>query len=282
MAELDLRAYLALRLPEVERALDAALPERGAWPESLARAMRHLVFPGGKRLRAALALASAEAVGAEPSRAVPMAVAIELVHTYSLIHDDLPCMDDDDLRRGRPTVHVAHGEAEAVLAGDALLALAFEVLLGTAGADAAAVRDAAHDLARAAGARGLVGGQIDDLRFDPAGADAKSIESVHARKTAALFTCAAVGGARLAGADAAALRRLRDFGERLGIAFQIADDALDADAGDACSYLRVAGARGARERAEALLEEALAALDAFGERADALRAIARAGVRRSE
>jgi geranylgeranyl pyrophosphate synthase len=280
MTEAELRAYLDLRLPPVERALEAALSS-GAWPESLARAMRHLVFPGGKRLRPALALAAAEAAGAAPERALPMAVAVELVHTYSLIHDDLPCMDDDALRRGRPTVHVAHGEAEAVLAGDALQALAFEVLLDAPGADAAAARDAALELARAAGARGLVGGQVDDLRFDAEQADAKRVESVHARKTAALFASAVCGGARLAGADADALRRLRDFGERLGIAFQIADDALDRDDDDACSYVRVAGLMGARERADALLREALSALDAFGACAEPLRALAHTAVRRS-
>jgi geranylgeranyl diphosphate synthase type II len=282
MAEPPLGAWLALRLPRVEQALEAALPARGAWPEPLARAMRHLVFPGGKRLRPALALAAAEAVGADASAALPMAVAVELVHTYSLIHDDLPCMDDDELRRGKPTVHVAYGEARAVLAGDALQALAFEVLLAAPGLDAAAAREAAHELARAAGARGLVGGQVDDLDFDPASADAKSVESVHARKTAALFVAAVVGGARLGGADTAAVRRLREFAERLGGAFQIADDALDQDEDDACSYVRVAGAAGARERAEALFDEALAALESFGPPADPLRALARLCVWRSE
>jgi len=282
MPEGELRGWLALRLPQVEQALEAALPVRGAWPERLAAAMRHLVFPGGKRLRPALALASAEAIGADASRALPMAVAVELIHTYSLIHDDLPCMDDDALRRGRPTTHVAHGEAQAVLAGDALQALAFEVLLGAPGVDASAVCFATQELARAAGPRGIVGGQVDDLDFDPTCADAKSIESVHARKTGALFVCAVVGGARLAGGDATSLRRLRDYAERLGVAFQIADDALDADGDDACSYLRVAGARGASERAEALLHEALLALEPFGARAEPLRALARMGVRRSE
>src|SRR5262245_27072676 len=134
--------------------------------------MRHLIFPGGKRLRPALALAAAEAVGAAPERALPVAVAVELIHTYSLIHDDLPCMDDDDLRRGRPTVHVVYGEANAVLAGDALQALAFETLLAAGDAEASAARDAARELTRAAGAFGLVGGQVDDLAFDPACADA--------------------------------------------------------------------------------------------------------------
>jgi geranylgeranyl pyrophosphate synthase len=279
---MDLRAYLAERLPRVEQALEAVLPGPGTCPAALAGAMRHLLFPGGKRLRPALALASAEAVGAPPERALPMAVAVELVHTYSLIHDDLPCMDDDALRRGRPTVHVVYGEAVAVLAGDALLALAFEALLGAPGADGAASRDAALELARAAGALGLVGGQVDDLRFESGEQGVRAIESVHARKTAALFACAIVGGARLGGADPARLALLREAGLRLGIAFQIADDALDAAADDACSYVRAVGERGARERAEALLRDVLEALDAFGEAAEPLRALARSAVRRSE
>jgi geranylgeranyl diphosphate synthase type II len=244
--------------------------------------MRHLIFPGGKRLRPALALAAADAVGGEPSRALPMAVAVELLHTYSLIHDDLPCMDDDALRRGRPTVHVVYGEAHAVLAGDALLTLAFDVLVNAPGADAAAARDAARELSRAGGAFGLVGGQVDDLRFDPTCADAAAIESVHARKTAALFVAAIVGGARLAGADADSLAQLRRFAERLGVAFQIADDALDADGDDACTWLRVGGAAGASARADQLMAEALAELEPFGERAEPLRELARFCVRRSE
>jgi geranylgeranyl diphosphate synthase type II len=279
---LDLRAYLAQRLPAVEQALEAALPKPGACPEPLASAMRHLIFPGGKRLRPAFALAAAEAVGAPPERALPVAVAVELVHTYSLIHDDLPCMDDDDLRRGRPTVHVAWGEAEAVLAGDALQALAFEVLLAAPGADPEAVRDVARELARAAGAGGLVGGQVDDLHFDRACADTGAIESVHARKTAALFAFASSSAARLAGADTQRVERLREFGQRVGIAFQLADDALDADSDDACSYVRAVGAAGTQARAEALLEAALRALDGFGEPAEPLRALARSAVRRSE
>jgi geranylgeranyl diphosphate synthase type II len=279
---MDLRAYLAERLPPVDRALEAVLPTSAACPEPLAGAMRHLIFPGGKRLRPALALAAADAVGGAPVRALPVAVAVELLHTYSLIHDDLPCMDDDELRRGRPTVHVVYGEAHAVLAGDALLTLAFDALLAAPNADAAAVRDAARELARAGGAFGLVGGQVDDLRFDPACADAAAIESVHARKTAALFVAAIVGGARLAGGDTEAVAHLRRFAERVGVAFQIADDALDAGGDDACTWLRVGGAQGARERSEALLDEALAELDVFGERAEPLRELARFCVRRSE
>ena len=245
--------------------------------------MRHLIFPGGKRLRPALALAAAEAVGAAPERALPVAVAVELVHTYSLIHDDLPCMDDDELRRGRPTVHVAFGEAKAVLAGDALLAVAFFVLT-TAECDhpAPQLLAAARDLAEAAGSLRLVGGQIDDLRFEPQERDAARIESVHARKSAALIAAAIVGGARLGGGGPAELAGLRRFGEAIGIGFQIADDLLDAPRAEACSLVRSIGAPAARARAEALLAEALGELDGFGERAEPLREIARHAVRRSE
>ncbi len=280
---MDLRAYLLERLPLVERALDAALPPASTEPAVLHAAMRHLLFPGGKRLRPALALAAAEAVGSPPERALPVAVAVELVHAYSLIHDDLPCMDDDATRRGRPTVHVAYGEATAVLAGDALLAAAF-VVLTAAESEHPAPRllAAARDLAEAAGSLRLVGGQIDDLRLEAKDLDAARIESVHARKSAALIAAAIVGGARLGGGDAGDLVRLRRFGELLGLGFQIADDLLDADRSEACSLVRVLGVPGARARAEALLAEALAELDAMGERAEPLRELARHAVRRSE
>jgi geranylgeranyl diphosphate synthase type II len=272
----DAQAYLAERGRLVDAALDAWLPPADAAPAPLHAAMRHLLFPGGKRLRPALAFAAAEAVGALPERALPIAVAVELVHTYSLVHDDLPCMDDDALRRGRPTVHVLFGEAVAVLAGDALLAGAFEHLAEAAtGADAARVGAALRDLAHAAGSRQLVGGQADDLAF---AGDAAAIESIHRRKTAALFAAAAVGGARLAGADRAALDRLRRFAESLGVAFQIADDWLDRDADEPCSLVRAIGADAARARADALLADALAAIEPFGAPADPLRELARFAV----
>ena len=280
---MDTRAYLRERLPQVERALEAALPPAEAPPGVLHAAMRHVLFPGGKRLRPALALAAAEAVGAPPERALPAAVAVELVHTYSLIHDDLPCMDDDDERRGRPSVHVAFDEATAVLAGDALLTAAFQVLMDGADAESAPRRlAAARDLARAAGSPGLVGGQIDDLRFDPADRDPAHIESVHARKSAALIAASIVGGAHLGGADADSIERLRRCGEAVGVAFQIADDVLDAGEDDLCSSVRALGVDAARERAEALLAAALAELSEFGERAEPLRGLVRFAVRRRE
>jgi len=282
----DVRAYLLERQPLVDAALDAALPAADEPPEALHAAMRHLLFPGGKRLRPALALAAAEAVGSPPEAALPNAVAVELIHAYSLVHDDLPCMDDDDERRGRPTVHVAHGESTAVLAGDALQAAAFAALAdagATADADTCERRLAAlSDLAEAAGSRQLVGGQVDDLAFDAADTDVARVESVHARKSAALIAVSIVGGARLGGADAPTLARLRTFGTRVGVAFQIADDVLDAGEADACSMVRAVGLEAARARADELLSAALDEIESLGERAEPLRALARYAVWRSE
>jgi geranylgeranyl diphosphate synthase, type II len=282
---MDVHAYLAERIPLVDRFLDAFLPPADEAPRALHAAMRHLIFPGGKRLRPALAMAGAEAVGASPEAALPAAAAVELVHTYSLVHDDLPCMDDDVERRGRPTVHVAFGEAVAVLAGDALLAAAFEALTSAgSGVDPARVAAAVKDLAATAGSRWLVGGQVDDLGFARGAggtpADAARIESVHERKSAALIRASVVNGARMGGADAPALGRLSRFGIEVGVAFQIADDVLDADQDDPCSTVRAIGLDAARERAEALLESALARLEGFGERAEPLRELARFAVRR--
>jgi len=272
---MDARGYLAERAALLEPFLEAALPGPDAEPAALHAAMRHLLFPGGKRLRPGFCFAGCEAAGGAPERALAAAAALELVHTYSLVHDDLPCMDDDALRRGRPTVHVAYGEAVAVLAGDALLALAFEVL--ARGGDAEAVAE----LASAAGSRELVGGQALDLAFPPDGAaDAAAVEAVHRRKSAALIAAAVGLGARSGGADAALHDRLAAFGREVGLAFQIADDLLDADDEESCSLVRALGGPGARARAEALLEGALARIQGLGARAEPLRQLARYAVRR--
>ncbi len=277
---MDARAYLRERAPLLERALEEAIPPASEPPTRLHAAMRHLVFPGGKRLRPTLAVAAAEAVGARPEAALPAAAAVELIHSYSLIHDDLPCMDDDAERRGRPCVHVAFGEATAVLAGDALLAAAFGALTRDADAEPARVLGAVRDLAEAAGSRQLVGGQVDDLEFDAADTDAGRIESVHARKSAALIAASVVAGARLAGAEDDILVRLRRFAERMGVAFQIADDLLDEHEDGACSMVRALGRQAAGQRAEALLDTALAEIETLGERAEPLRELARFAVRR--
>lgn len=282
---MDVPGYFAERTPLVDARLDELLPSADAPPCELHAAMRHLIFPGGKRLRPALAFAAAEALGVAPEVALPAAAAVELIHTYSLVHDDLPCMDDDVERRGRPTVHVAFGEATAVLAGDALQALAFEAL---AAPEVPAERVAAgvRELAATAGAAYLVGGQVDDLDFgrgnsEPDDVYSRRIESVHERKSAALIAASITGGARLAGASEGRLVSLRASGFEVGIAFQIADDWLDRDdPDDACSLVRAVGADAALERAEALLGQALARLDDLGEAAEPLRELMRFAVRR--
>jgi geranylgeranyl diphosphate synthase type II len=273
---MDVLAYLAERAALVDRFLEAQVPPAAEDPTALHAAMRHLLFPAGKRLRPAFVLAACEAVGSPPERALPLAAAVELVHTYSLVHDDLPCMDDDDERRGRPTVHVAFGEALAVLAGDALLAFAFELLARAGeGVPAEARLDALAELAEAAGSRALVGGQAADLGFAAEGALLADLERVHARKTAALFAASAAGGARLGGAPLAVVERLRVFGTAVGIAFQIADDILDQDTDGPCSLVRLLGLEGARARAAQHLAAGLDAIEPLGERAEPLRELAR-------
>jgi geranylgeranyl diphosphate synthase type II len=279
----DVKDYIRDRLPLVDSALDKIVPPAEEPPTALHGAMRHLLFPSGKRFRPMLAFAGAEAVGGTASDAVPVACTVELIHTYSLVHDDLPCMDDDALRRGRPTVHIEYGEANAVLAGDALLALAYESLAEApvkVGPDALVL--AIRDLAHAAGSRQLVGGQADDLDAAGAASSIEQVQSVHARKTAALIRASIVGGARLAGADDSQLDALSAFGLEVGIAFQIADDVLDEGEDDPCSLVTALGVDGARERAEGLLETALARIASFSETADPLRALARFAVQRTQ
>ncbi len=291
---MDAPAYLADCARHLDPALEAALrpgPAPGLGdgapdlvPERLYAAMRHLVFPGGKRLRPGFAFAACEAFGAPPQRALPVAIAVELVHAYSLVHDDLPCMDDDDERRGRPTVHVAFDEATAVLAGDALQARAFEVLASADGVAPAVALQALADVARAASADALVGGQALDLGFTAGGDDeARRVLDVHLRKSAALIAAAATAGARFGGADAEQAETIHRFGLEVGVAFQIADDLLDAEDGDEpCSLVRVLGPAAARVHAEQGLERALSRIDGLGEAGAALRELARAAVRRSE
>lgn len=278
---MDAEAYLAERAALLHPFLDAAVPPADAAPGPLHAAMRHLLFPGGKRLRPGLVFASGEAAGGRAESALPVAAAVELIHTYSLVHDDLPCMDDDAERRGRPTVHVAFGEATAVLAGDALQALAFQVLAGAEALDPPRRAAAVAELAGAAGSRGLVGGQFDDLAFAAGGGDAvERVLSVHARKTAALIAAGVDLGALAAGADAPSRATLRSFGEEVGVAFQIADDLLDEGGDDPCSLVRVLGPGAARERAGHLLESALARIEGLGARAEPLRELARYALRR--
>ena len=209
----------------VEAFLDGVLPpveEAG----TLARVLRYAVFAGGKRFRPALAIASAMAVGGRGGNALPAAGALELLHTYSLIHDDLPCMDDDELRRGQPTVHVRFGEAMAVLAGDALHTLAFAVLAG-APTRRRITLESVRRLARAAGPEGMVGGQVLDLEAETRLPDVAGLEAIHRRKTGALLAASAALGALAGGAGSAETATLERFGRELGLVFQIVDDLLD-------------------------------------------------------
>ena len=275
---MDAEAYIEERSSLIEAWLDDFVPPADEPPCDLHAAMRYLLFPGGKRLRPMLAMAAAEAVGSPPQVALPVAAAVELVHSYSLVHDDLPCMDDDDVRRGLPTVHVAFDEATAVLAGDALQALAFEAVLRGCPDDPACALRAALDLARAAGSRGIVGGQLDDLAAERSEEPVSRavLESIHERNSAALIAAAVTTGARVAGASDELLERLRAYGRDVGVAFQITDDRLDGDG------LTLLGSdASAAERAEELLARALSQVDDLGERAEPLRQLARFAVRRN-
>jgi geranylgeranyl diphosphate synthase type II len=288
-AEEGLASFLAARTPQVEAALDALLPPPDAFPSVVHEAMRYSVFAGGKRLRPLLVLAAAEASGGTLSPVLPAACAVELIHTYSLIHDDLPSMDDSATRRGRPTCHVVFGDAVAVLAGDALSALAFDLLARTpAPVPRAAVVQVVGEIAAAIGTEGMVGGQVLDLLGErrphlpiipswPAGLE-DAVRDIHVRKTGALIRASVRAGAVLSGVSDGVLAALSDYGARVGLAFQIVDDILD-EVGEAArmgkgvqqdaqraklTFPAVWGLRRSREMAEVLTEEAVAALTPLG------------------
>jgi geranylgeranyl pyrophosphate synthase len=269
-AGFDLDAFIDESVARVDAYLDRMLPRASEPPEPLHEGMRYAVYSGGKRLRPALVFAAARACGLDPERALPVAAAVELVHTYSLVHDDLPAMDDDDLRRGRPTVHRKFGEANAILVGDALLAEAFMVL-----GRAEVPIEIVERLALAASSRALVGGQVDDLAFRPELATAQLVRSIHERKTAALFRFSAWAPGAVAARPARELEQLDRFGLAYGVAFQLVDDLLDDDPQE-CSILRVMDAASARARVAAEVADALAAADAFGPAGDCLRGLASA------
>jgi geranylgeranyl diphosphate synthase type II len=221
----NLQNYLKTLTETVHTALDALLPPANERPIKLHEAMRYSVFAGGKRLRPALCIAACEACGGTVEQALPAACALELLHTYTLIHDDLPAMDNDTLRRGRPTCHIQFDEATAILAGDALLTFAFEVLATQRQGGALAL-----ELARAAGSRGVIGGQMEDIDAEGKTPDPALVEYIHRNKTAALIRAACVMGGLCAGANAQTLEKLAQYGENAGLAFQLADDLLDESA----------------------------------------------------
>lgn len=254
----SLPAWSATVLPRFEARLLACFAD--ARPERLVEACRYPLQTGGKRVRPLLCFAAAEAVGASAERALDVAVAVELLHTYSLVHDDLPCMDDDDERRGRPTVHKVYGDGVAVLVGDALLTEAFAVLAGAPEA-AALVRE----LAQAGGAGGMIAGQAYDIGMDGPIGDVERLRTLHRAKTGALIRGAVRMGAIAAGASADHLARLTRYAEEVGLAFQVHDDVLDADqdnkAGGPPSFVKLLGLDGARGVAQAHMQAARAALD---------------------
>ncbi|MDO4566350.1 MAG: polyprenyl synthetase family protein [Oscillospiraceae bacterium] len=257
-----------------EARLEELLPEDGSELE-VYKAMRYSLLSGGKRVRAALCLASCEACGGRAGEALDAACALEMVHTYSLIHDDLPCMDDDDMRRGRPSCHKAFGEATALLAGDALLTFAFRTLSGLPNAG-----ECVKLLSEASGFGGMIGGQELDLLFEEQGASSEELDSMHALKTGALIRAAAALGAACAKADEVRKKALEEYALAVGLAFQITDDVLDAvstdeelgkptgsdERGGKTTYFSLCGEGQSLERAKALTEKALAAYKtAFGD-----------------
>ncbi len=288
---MDLKTYLAERQSQVDRALEKYLPAEDVLPSSLHRAMRYSVFAGGKRIRPILLLAACEAVGGEIAPALPAACALEMIHTYSLIHDDLPAMDDDDFRRGRLTCHKVFGEATAILAGDALLTEAFIVLCDPGAAKQiapATLRRVGHLIARAAGSQGMVGGQVVDMETEGKEFDLPTLQYIHTRKTGALILASLQAGALLGGADEVGFAAVTRYGEAAGLAFQIADDILDIvgeqevlgkdigsdEARGKATYPALFGIEASRARARELRDLAVTALEPLGERAEPLRQIA--------
>ncbi|MBI4495942.1 MAG: polyprenyl synthetase family protein [Deltaproteobacteria bacterium] len=289
---MDLTAYLESRRLLVEKALQRWVPGEKEFPAPVHEAMRYSLFAGGKRLRPILLLAATEAAGGKSSDALPLACSLELIHTYSLIHDDLPAMDDDDLRRGKPTSHKVFGEALAILAGDALLTEAFHLmarpdLMRRLSPDRRL--QAIHMVAREASTLGLIGGQAMDILSQGKKVEPSLVEYIHSHKTGALIAAAVGAGAIVGGAEARAYRALTGYGRKLGLAFQVVDDLLDLEgqernlgktvgkdrAKGKITYPRIFGVPASRRKAEELVAGALAHLASFSRKADPLRAIAR-------
>jgi geranylgeranyl diphosphate synthase type II len=272
---------------EVDSALQTYSDFDADCPARLRDAIRHSLLAPGKRLRPLLVLMASEACGYDRQGAMPAAVAVEMVHAYSLIHDDLPAMDDDDLRRGRPTCHAVFGEAMAILAGDALLARSFEILATHLTPPEIAIACSA-ELARAAGASALVGGQADDLAWSGQDGDVEMLKRIHRRKTGAIFLAALRMGALVARADAEQTRRLELYGEQVGLAFQIVDDLLDVEGDEnqvgkrtqkdsdkgKLTFPAMLGVEESRTKASALVDAARQAILPFGSRANQLHCLA--------
>jgi geranylgeranyl diphosphate synthase, type II len=283
-----MKEYLVARQKMVDEALEALLPKSTVKPKTIHKAMRYSIFAGGKRLRPILCLAAAECCGGRPGTAIPLACAVECIHTYSLIHDDLPCMDDDDLRRGMPTSHKVFGEAVAVLAGDALLTFAFELASEAPGWPRHPLKEVIRELAVAAGSRRLIAGQVVDLESEGKKVSVPLLRFIHESKTAALLSSSIRLGAMSANAGSVQLQNLSAFGKALGLAFQVIDDILDVTqtsetlgksagkdvSAEKATYPSVVGLERSRQIARKLTQEAHSSLKPLGRKAEILHGLA--------
>ncbi len=284
----DLKGFLAQHTRLINRALNDFLPPANTKPGTIHKAMRYSLFAGGKRLRPTLCLAAAEACGGRQADAIPLACAVECIHTYSLIHDDLPAMDNDDYRRGKLTNHKVFGEGIAVLAGDALLTQAFEIAAQCAGWPRYPHQTIIREITHAAGSRQLIAGQVADLEGEGKRISARELKYIHERKTSALLCCSTRLGGMSANCTPAQLQALTDFGYNVGLAFQIIDDILDITqtsaqlgktagkdtAAQKATYPSIVGLERSRRTAAELTERAFAALRGFKGKAPALEALA--------
>ncbi len=284
---MDLPVYLATRQKEVDHALDRFLPKASTKPATIHQAMRYSLFAGGKRLRPILCLAAAEACGGKTTAALPLACALECIHTYSLVHDDLPSMDNDDFRRGRATCHKVFGDGVAILAGDALLTVAFEIAANATPTRRYNLRQIMSELAVAAGSRRLIAGQVADLEAEGHKTDRAQLRYIHENKTAAILTTSVRLGAMSANANEKQMAAITKFGRALGLAFQVIDDILDVTqtseklgksagkdiAAKKATYPAVIGLEQSRMEARKLTRRAHNSLPVFGTRAEALHAL---------
>lgn len=289
---MDVQQYLQQWKDRIDRTLEALLPAEEGRSSKLNQAMRYSVLGGGKRIRPILAIASCEAVGGETEGILPFSCALEMVHAYSLVHDDLPAMDNDDFRRGRPTTHRVYGDAMAILAGDALLAAAFQTIGRGASEkhlDPTLALDIVREVSLAAGFSGMVGGQAADMEFEGREVDLPTVEYIHTHKTGALILASVRTGAKFGRASPRQLEAVTKYGERIGLAFQIVDDVLNVtgeraelgknigtdEARKKATYPALVGVIESKRLAEGLVEEAISSIATLGKSADPLREIAR-------
>jgi geranylgeranyl diphosphate synthase type II len=285
---MEFSRYWSARQKTVDAALNRFLPKAVTRPKTIHAAMRYSIFAGGKRLRPVICLASAEVIGGKIDNALPLACALECIHTYSLIHDDLPAMDNDDFRRGKPTSHKVYGEGMAILAGDGLLTIAFEIAVQGKATSRYSYADLVRELAAASGSQGMVGGQVADLEGEGKKISPADLRYIHENKTAALIASSIRLGAMSANATPKQLAHLTDFGQSLGLAFQVIDDILDVTqtteklgksagkdvAAQKATYPALLGLDKAKKEADRLTARARAALKPFGKNAAPLEAIA--------